>query len=54
MDSGVAYANYFQHQPYLDDQVAQEGYNVVSVGAVHTEPMGMYGARQQDLSALGK
>ena len=54
VDAGVAYANYFQHQPYLDDQVAQEGYNVVSVGTVHTEPMGLYGANQTDLSALGK
>jgi D-methionine transport system substrate-binding protein len=54
VDSGVAYANYFQHQPYLDDQVSQEGYDVVSVGAVHTEPMGLYGSQQKDLSALGK
>jgi len=54
VDSGVAYANYFQHQPYLDDQVSQEGYDVVSVGTVHTEPMGLYGSQQKDLSALGK
>ena len=54
VDAGVAYANYFQHQPYLDDQVAQEGYNVVSVCTGHTEPMGLYGAKQADLSALGK
>jgi D-methionine transport system substrate-binding protein len=54
VDAGTAYANYFQHQPYLDDQVAQEGYNVVSVGTVHTEPMGLYGSQQKDLSALGK
>ena len=54
VDAGVAFANYFQHQPYLDDQVSQEGYNVVSVCTVHTEPMGLYGANQTDLSALGK
>ena len=54
VDAGDAYANYFQHQPYLDDQVSQEGYDVVSVGAVHTEPMGLYGSQQKDLSALGK
>jgi len=34
--------------------VSQEGYDVVSVGTVHTEPMGLYGSQQKDLSALGK
>ena len=54
VDAGDAYANYFQHQPYLDDYVAETGGNVVSVAIVHTEPMGLYGGRQADLSALGK
>ena len=54
VDAGDAYANYFQHQPYLDDYVAQTGGNVVSVAIIHTEPMGLYGGRQADLSALGK
>ena len=54
VDSGDAYANYFQHQPYLDEEVGQNGYKVESVAIVHTEPMGLYGGRQADLSALGK
>ncbi len=54
VDAGDAYANYFQHQPYLDDYVAQTGGNVVSVAIIHTEPMGLYGGRQADLGALGK
>ncbi len=54
VDAGDAYANYFQHQPYLDEYVAQTGGNVVSVAIVHTEPMGLYGGKQQDLTALGK
>ena len=54
VDAGDVYANYFQHQPYLDDYVAETGGNVVSVAAIHTEPMGLYGGRQADLSALGK
>ena len=54
VDAGDAYANYFQHQPYLDDYVAETGGNVVSVAAIHTEPMSLYGGRQADLSALGK
>lgn len=54
VDAGDAYANYFQHQPYLDEYVAETGGNVVSVAIIHTEPMGLYGGKQADLSALGK
>ena len=54
VDAGDAYANYFQHQPYLDSYVAETGGDVVSVTTVHTEPMGLYGGKQVDLSALGK
>ena len=54
VDAGDAYANYFQHQPYLDSYVAETGGDVVSVTTVHTEPMGLYGGKQADLSALGK
>ena len=54
VDAGDVYANYFQHQPYLDDYVKETGGNVVTVAIVHTEPMGLYGGKQADLSALGK
>ncbi len=54
VDAGDAYANYFQHQPYLDSYVEETGGDVVSVTTVHTEPMGLYGGKQADLSALGK
>lgn len=52
VDSGEVYANYFQHLPYLDDFNAQNGTHVVSVAAVHVEPMGLYGGKQADLTAL--
>ena len=54
VDAGDAYANYFQHQPYLDEEVTQNGYKVESVAIIHTEPMGLYGGKQADLAALGK
>ena len=54
VDAGDAYANYFQHKPYLDEEVGQNGYKVESVALVHTEPMGLYGGKQADLAALGK
>ncbi|WP_435922313.1 MetQ/NlpA family ABC transporter substrate-binding protein [Paenibacillus sp. DYY-L-2] len=35
-------ANYFQHQPYLDEQNTQNNFDLVSVVGVHVEPMGAY------------
>ena len=52
VDSGEVDANYFQHVPYLDDFNAQNGTHVVSVAAIHVEPMGLYGGKQSSLDAL--
>lgn len=35
-------ANYFQHQPYLDDQNEKNNMDLVSVVGVHVEPFGAY------------
>ena len=42
----------FQHLPYLEDFNAQNGTKVVSVAAIHVEPMGLYGGKQTSLDAL--
>ena len=52
VDSGELDANYFQHKPYLDDFNAENGTHLVSVSAIHVEPMGVYGGNQKDLSAV--
>ena len=52
VDSGEVDANYFQHLPYLDDFNKQNGTKVVSVAAIHVEPMGLYGGKQSSLDAL--
>ena len=52
VDSGEVYANYFQHLPYLEDFNAQNGTEVVSVAAIHVEPMALYGGKQSTLDAL--
>ena len=49
VDSGEIDANYFQHVPYLDDFNAQNKTNVVSVSAIHVEPLGIYGGRLSSL-----
>lgn len=54
VDSGEVDANYFQHLPYLEDFNAENNTHVVSVLAVHVEPMGLYGGKQTILDAIKK
>ena len=54
VESGEIDANYFQHVPYLDDFNKQKGTHLVSVAAIHVEPMGLYGGKQSSLDALKK
>lgn len=52
VDSGEVDANYFQHQPYLDDFNAENNTNVVSVAVIHVEPIALYGGRQSSLDVI--
>ena len=52
VESGEIDANYFQHVPYLDDFNKENGTHVVSVAAIHVEPLGIYGGKQTTLDAL--
>lgn len=54
VESGEVDANYFQHTPYLDDFNAENGTHIVSVGAIHVEPIGVYGGKQTSLDAIKK
>ena len=51
---GTLDANYFQHKPYLDSFNAKNGTSLVSVGAIHYEPFGIYGNGVTDLKGLAK
>ena len=52
VEDGTVDANYFQHTPYLDDFNAENDTHIVSVAAIHVEPMGLYGGKQTTLDAL--
>ena len=52
VEDGTVDANYFQHLPYLEDFNAQNGTHIVSIAAIHVEPMGLYGGKQTTLDAL--
>lgn len=46
-------ANYFQHQPYLDQQLKDNpDYDIVSAGGVHVEPMAVYSKKYKSLDEL--
>lgn len=45
-------ANYFQHVPYLENQIKENGYDFVNAGGVHVEPMGIYSKKYKSLSDL--
>lgn len=54
VESGDVDANYFQHKPYLDDFNKENNTHIVSVGAIHVEPMGIYGGKQKSLDVIKK
>lgn len=42
VDSKEIDANFFQHKPYLDNEINERGLKLESVIAVHVEPLGAY------------
>ncbi|WP_409302539.1 MetQ/NlpA family ABC transporter substrate-binding protein [Peribacillus sp. SCS-155] len=47
-------ANYFQHIPYMELQMKEEGYKFVNAGGVHIEPIGIYSKKYKSLEELPK
>ena len=52
LEDGDLDANYFQHQPYLDDFNAENGTHIVGVANVHFEPLGIYAGKTASLDEL--
>ena len=52
VESGEVFANYFAHIPYQENFNAENGTHIVVVAPIHVEPMGLYGGKQADLTAL--
>ena len=51
-ENGEVDANYFQHTPYLDSFNEENGTHLVSVGAIHYEPFGLYAGKTASLDEL--
>ena len=45
-------ANYFQHVPYLEQFNKENKSDLVSIGAIHYEPFGIYAGRTKNLADL--
>lgn len=52
LESGDLDANYFQHLPYLESFNEENGTNLVSAGAIHYEPFGIYAGKTTSLDEL--
>lgn len=52
VEEGDEDANYFQHQPYLDNFNAENDTHLVSAGGIHIEPMGVYAGKTTSLEDL--
>ena len=54
LNDGELDANYFQHITYLEDYNAENGTTLVSAGAIHFEPLGLYPGKTASLDDLKK
>lgn len=52
LNDGELDANFFQHQPYLDEFATEHSVDLVSAGGVHIEPMGIYSKKVKSLDEL--
>ncbi|MCQ2520795.1 MAG: MetQ/NlpA family ABC transporter substrate-binding protein [Lachnospiraceae bacterium] len=52
LQEGSIDANFFQHQPYLDQFNEENGTDFVSIGATHYEPFAVYSQKITSLSDL--
>ncbi len=52
VEEGDVDANYFQHLPYLENFNEEKGTHIVSVLAVHVEPMGIYSKKHIKLDNI--
>ena len=50
--AGELDANFFQHLPYLESANAERGYDLVSAGGIHIEPLAVYSEKYSSLDEI--
>lgn len=49
LDEGEIDANYFQHIPFFEAAVEENGYDFVNAGSIHIEPLAIFSQRYESL-----
>lgn len=52
LDADEIIANFFQHTPYLTNQIAEYNFDFANAGGVHVEPIGLYTKSYSNISEL--
>lgn len=52
LSEGEVDANFFQHQPYLETEIAENGYELTPFDGVHIEPLGVFSETLTSLDEL--
>ena len=52
LSEGDLDANFFQHVPYLEAEIAEKGYDFSHFDGVHIEPYGIYSEKIEDIADL--
>ncbi len=52
LSEGKANANFFQHIPFMDEQIKEFGYKIMSIAKIEIEPMGIYSKTIKSLKDL--
>lgn len=52
LDEGEVDANYFQHRPFFEGEVAEHGYKIVEAAGIHLEPFGFYSKTIKDIQDI--
>lgn len=52
LDDNEIDANYFQHEPYLNDFKAEKDLDLIAIGGVHLEPMGLYSTKFESIEDI--
>ncbi|MCM2675520.1 MetQ/NlpA family ABC transporter substrate-binding protein [Alkalicoccobacillus plakortidis] len=52
LDGEEVDANFFQHQPYLDQQTEEFGYDFAVAGAIHIEPYALYSSQYDSVDEI--
>ena len=45
-------ANFFQHEPYMNNFKEENNIDIISIGGVHIEPMGLYSSKYKSIDEL--